>query len=231
MVIGRPLYEMLVAQDGGFYESEDDVPRYYKENGREVYLGDVAVSSGISGLVGFRKMADFDGNGGADLYYAGSPLPVAYGGWVNEFQWKNFDLNILFNFSLGRKMLNNRLVTLDKPGPKFLDYRDLHYWTEPGCDANLPKLGMTSAHSVDSNIETVHSVSLKQITLGYNLPEAMVHKAGFTGMRFFFTGENLFYLSNYSGDNPEVVDIYSGMDSGTSYPLPRKWTCGLTLNF
>lgn len=231
LVIGRPLYEMKVSKDLGFYESEDDVPRYYKENGRQVFLGDVAASTGISGLVGFRKLADFDGDGSVDTYYAGSPLPVAYGGWVNEFQWKNFDLNLLLNFSLGRKMINQRISSLNKIGPKFIDYRDLNYWTEPGCNANLPKLGMNAVYSMDSNIEKVHSMSLKQITLGYNLPERLVNKAGIAGLRFFVTGENLFYLSNYSGENPEIVDVYSGTDSGTSYPLPRKWTLGLTLNF
>mgnify|MGYP002704010127 FL=1 len=56
-------------------------------------------------------------------------------------------------------------------------------------------------------------------------------KIGFSGVRLFFTAENLFYLSNYSGDNPEVVDIYTGVDNGSNYPLPRKYSVGLTLNF
>ena len=72
---------------------------------------------------------------------------------------------------------------------------------------------------------------MKQLTLGYNVAEQIAQKIGFTGIRLFATIENLFYLSNYSGENPEVVDIYSGMDTGGSYPLPRKWTLGLTLNF
>ena len=31
--------------------------------------------------------------------------------------------------------------------------------------------------------------------------------------------------------NPELVDVYKGIDNGTQYPLPRKMTLGLTLNF
>lgn len=231
LIIGRPLSMMLVTEGDGFYESEDEVPRYYSFDGQEKFLGGVSTSKGVSGMVGFNKLRDFDGNGGVDQYYAGSPLPVAYGGWVNEIQWKNFDLNVLLNFSFGRKMINSRVASLNKKGPKFVDYRDLHYWTEPGCKANLPALGNNVPHSIDTNIETVHSMSLKQITLGYNLPDRIMHKIGFTGARFFFTGENLFYLSNYSGENPEVVDVYSGSDFGTGYPLPRKWTFGMTLNF
>lgn len=74
-------------------------------------------------------------------------------------------------------------------------------------------------------------LALKQITLGYNLPDRISKKAGLSGVRFFLTAENLFYLSNYSGGNPEVVNIYTGRDNGDTYPLPRKYTLGLTLNF
>ncbi|WP_026207753.1 SusC/RagA family TonB-linked outer membrane protein [Butyricimonas synergistica] len=233
LVIGRPLSMMLVTKNEGFYEKEEDFDIYYKENGQRTYILGTLVSDGYqnSGLMGFYKFADFDHDGRVDQYYAGSPLPVAYGGWVNEVIWKNFDLNVLFNFSFGRKMINGRNTSLSKKGPKFADYKDLHYWTEPGCKANLPRLGESVAVFFDTNIETVHSMSLKQITLGYNMPNELIKKVGFSGARVFVTAENLFYLSNYSGDNPEVVDLYSGHDSGTSYPLPRKWTFGLTLNF
>ena len=232
LIIGRPLYAMYVAAFDGYYESEDEIARVYKTNGKEYFFpGSVPASSGVSDLVGFYKYKDFNGDGRVDQYYAGSPLPVSYGGWVNEVMWKNFDLNVLFNFSFGRKMINARRTSLNKVGPKFVDYKDLHYWTGPGCKANLPRLGELASVYNDANIEKVNSMSLKQITLGYTLPDKIARKAGFSGVRVFATGENLFFWSNYSGSNPEVVDVYSGMDDGNDYPLPRKWTLGLTLNF
>ena len=72
---------------------------------------------------------------------------------------------------------------------------------------------------------------LKQLTLGYNLPESLAKKFYFSGIRVFITGENIWMWTNYSGTDPEVVDMYSGMDMGKAYPLPEKWTFGLTLNF
>lgn len=51
------------------------------------------------------------------------------------------------------------------------------------------------------------------------------------GLRAFITGENVFTLSNYSGVDPEVVSIENGRDDFNAYPLARKWTIGLTLNF
>ena len=54
---------------------------------------------------------------------------------------------------------------------------------------------------------------------------------GMVGLRAFITGENVFTLSNYSGVDPEVVSIENGQDDFNTYPLARKWTIGLTLNF
>lgn len=51
------------------------------------------------------------------------------------------------------------------------------------------------------------------------------------GIRVFVTGEDLFLLSNYSGLDPEVTNIGTGFDDGRTYPLARKWTFGLTVNF
>ena len=122
-------------------------------------------------------------------------------------------------------------MSLNSPGPKMFDYRKYRFWTAPGCDANLPRIGTSVDYLFDSDIEKVNSMSLKQITLGYDLPKVIAAKIGFKGVRFFATGENLFYWSNYSGENPEVINVYTGLDQGGEYPLPRKWTLGLTLNF
>lgn len=233
LVIGRPLYGLYVYAHNGFYASEDEVPRYYKLDGTEVYTGGVTIKSPASGQVGNYNIKDFNNDNTPDLYYAGSPLPKAHGGWINEISWKGFDLNILFNYTLGRKIINARVAQSFKEAPstKMFDYRDINRWTSIEKNPNLPEWGKKIIYDLDSNIEKVHSVSLKQLTLGYNLPTNLATKAGLSGVRLFLTGENLFYLSNYSEGNPEVINLYDGIDKGDQYPIPRKWTLGLTLNF
>ena len=80
-------------------------------------------------------------------------------------------------------------------------------------------------------IETVGFVRLKQLTLGYNVPQSIMKKIGLESGRVFFTGENLFLITNYSGVDPESVDPTSGIDNFNNYPLARKLTLGLTLKF
>ena len=107
---------MYVYNDMGYYQNEKEVPVYYNNVGFPIYLG--RVYGETSGLVGGQKIEDVDGDGeigNGDLYYIGSALPKAYGGWANEITWKNFDLNILFNYSLGRKMINVASYTLTDP--------------------------------------------------------------------------------------------------------------------
>lgn len=234
LVIGRPLSGLYVYAHDGFYESEDEVPVYYLQNGAATYFGGVSVKSEVSGQVGNYKLKDFNGDNWPDMYYAGSTLPLVHGGWVNELQWKGFDLNMLINYTIGRRMINARTSMAYNtlvPKPKIFDYRDIRPWTEPGCDANAPAWGNEIKSLLDSQIEKVSYTSLRQLTLGYNLPSSIMKTIKLQGIRCFVTVENLFYLSNYSGENPEVVDVYSGMDYALQYPLPRKWTLGVTFNF
>ena len=202
--------------------------------GNKKYFGGISYESPMSGLVGTYKIKDLNGDNiinGSDMYYAGTPQPKMHGGWVNEIIWKSFDLNLLFNYELGRKMINAREYTISSGQPKFVDIANLSYWEKPGDHAKLARIGTSTEVLMDRNIENVHAISLKQITLGYNLPKDWAKKVKLNGARVFMTVENLFYLSNYSGANPEVIDVYRGIDHGAEYPLPRKMTVGLTLNF
>ena len=52
-----------------------------------------------------------------------------------------------------------------------------------------------------------------------------------TELRLFVSGENLLTWTNYSGLDPETIDLTSGYDQNKNYPLPRKYTLGITLKF
>lgn len=234
-VLKRGLFGLYVYNDTGYYQNENEIPVYYNNEGYPIYLN--RVHGEVSGLVGERRIEDVDGDGeigNGDLYYIGSALPQAYGGWANEISWNNFDLNILFNYSLGRRMINAvRYATpLSTDGPMFRDLRKVTFWEKEGDMTDLPRLGANFVYpELRSNVERVNMLRLKQLTLGYNLPEKWVKKFYFSGVRLFITGENIWTWSNYSGTDPEVVDMDTGIDGGKAYPLPEKWTFGLTLNF
>ena len=59
-MIGRPLYQIYVYDDSGFYQSEDEVPVYYKLDGSETYLGGISTDRHYSGLLGTQKLKDLN---------------------------------------------------------------------------------------------------------------------------------------------------------------------------
>lgn len=241
-VIGKPLYQISAYKTDGFFNSMDEVPITYRPNGMSTPLVGGVISGAFMG--GTRKVVDLNASGtitSTDMYLVTSPLPAAYGGIINEVTWKQFDLNILFNYSIGRHILriyDDRCLSPAETGwPVMSDLSKIHTWQQPGDDdADYPYLQLyrnTVQYNglYDSDIEKVHMLRLKQLTLGYNLHEQIVKKIGISGVRVFLTAENLFLLTNYKGLDPEIVDITEGIDRLGGYPLPRKFTVGLTVNF
>lgn len=85
--------------------------------------------------------------------------------------------------------------------------------------------------NVDSNIENISFLRLKQLVIGYQLPKNWLKGSFIKDANVYLSGENLFLITNYSGVDPEVINPYSGKDDGTQYPLNRKVTLGLNLKF
>lgn len=117
--------------------------------------------------------------------------------------------------------------------PVFFDVGGVTYWQRPGDRADLPfnrpsrSLNNFSTY-LAGNVEKVHYLKLKALTVGYAFPEDWLRAVR---LRLFVSGENLFTLTNYSGTDPETVDIMTGIDEYRSYPLAKKITIGLTLTF
>ena len=245
-IVGRPLYSIFLYEDDGFYQIDDEIPYLYDKKGNKykMYVGGTGGGTPSARYeAGTRKILDINGDGMIgveDMVYQGSALPLAYGGWVNEVKWKDFDVNILFSYSLGRKMYktyNTTSMQGNHQAPILEDVRNVSFWEKEGDITDYPRKAVYSAGlqqfsgAVASNLENVNYVKLKQLTIGYNVPKKIVKKLKLSSVRLFFTGENLFTLTNYSGLDPEVVNLYTGVDDFSYYPLARKMSLGLTVNF
>ena len=159
--------------------------------------------------------------------------------------WKGFELNFSLAYQLGRHIYNTLPGGSIIPNynglehPVLMDIRDVTFWEKPGDNTDYAKLQADSRMQffpsetavIDRYVEKVNWLKLKTATLGYNLPRSLIRNWKIEQLRFFVSGENLLTFSNYSGIDPEIVDIRTGIDSGRNYPLARKFTIGLTLKF
>jgi len=195
--------------------------------------------------VGGRKIKDQNYDGvidDKDLYYAGSTLPAAYGGINSHLEWNGFSLDLLFSYTLGRKVMNmvkNSAFSFTKEFGVIMNKFNIHdFWTTNNRNAKYPSLEFADKDyigqfdgNVDSNIETISFLRLKQLVLGYKFPQNWLKKTFIKEANLYLSGENLFLLTNYSGVDPEVIDPYTGKDDGREYPLNRKITLGVNLKF
>lgn len=116
--VGQPLFQFFGYVTDGVYTSYEDIENspkpvsYGGSNGynkyNTVWVGDVKYKD-ISGPDGVPD-GKIDEN---DRTYIGNPMPKYTFGWTNTFRYKDFDLSIFVNGSVGNKVYNYIRMKLD----------------------------------------------------------------------------------------------------------------------
>ena len=113
----------------------------------------------------------------------------------------------------------------------------LKVWSEENPDAYLPRprgyIAMSTSRSLgavnDRYLQNIGYLRLKNLTFGYSLPEKAVKKAGISKLRFYFSGENLFYLA--PGLHSKYIDPEMAMTNGNLriYPWQKTFMFGVDI--
>ena len=88
-------------------------------------------------------------------------------------------------------------------------------------------------YTTSYSVEDGSFLRLQNLTVGYTLPKNMTKKMGIERLRVYFTGSNLFCITNYTGYDPEV-DIQNGLTPSVDYnryPRSRAYLLGINLSF
>ncbi|MBB4118911.1 TonB-linked SusC/RagA family outer membrane protein [Mesonia hippocampi] len=142
-------------------------------------------------------------------YVDGSSLPDIIGGFSTSFEYKNFDLSALFNFSFGAKVYDNSYASLmsglQRAG--FQGSTDLeNRWQQPGDITNVPRLLAAQNQSNSRSTRFLYDndyIRLKALTLGYNLPIDAIEDIGLSKVRVYLRGDNLWTYQTHDGIDPE----------------------------
>lgn len=172
----------------------------------------------------------------ADKVLYKSSAPKAFGGFSTDLSYKNIDFNMNFGFAYGGKIYNYSRSEYDADGA-YTDRNQMKLkkgwkrWEKPGDIATHPlaKYENKSASNKASSrfIESGTFLKLRSLSLGYNLQLPQYY---IKNMRIFFTAENLFTITPYSGVDPELPAVEGGAvgTAGPSvYPSTRKFMFGL----
>lgn len=175
-----------------------------------------------------------------------SPSPKVSGGITTSLAWKSFSLNAAFTYSARAKIYNGkRAGAIDRdcerwsqPAMKLAN--GWSRWEKPGDIATHPRLtagGNNSASSESTRyLENGDYFKLKTVSLAYSLPKKWLIPVGVSDFTVSIGGENLFTITKYSGDDPEILlsDRFNGTttaSTGQLYPTVRRFTLGLNLKF
>ena len=172
-----------------------------------------------------------------DRTVIGCGQPLHTGGFGNSFSFYGFDVNVFFSWSYGNDILNaNRLIF--ENGSKqnlnlFASYAD--HWSESNPDSDIPRIGANGMSVYSSRVvEDGSFIRLKSLTVGYTFPRTVLRKMHFDTMRVYASADNLFTLTKYSGQDPEVSTRNTVLTPGfdwSAYPRSRGVTMGLSFTF
>ncbi|MCK7556713.1 hypothetical protein MKQ70_17485 [Chitinophaga sedimenti] len=167
---------------------------------------------------------------------------------THSFSWKGITMDVLCTFFAGRKLWNGYLsdklqdagtsnpyaVWGPNSGPASQFGSGVHFWNGAGSRATYPALVTNSVdkwHIAQSMfVEDASFFRMKNIRLGYMLPEKWTMPAKLKSVRFYGMLDNVFILSRATVPDPEAVG-YDGYSSGNDYPIPKKVTLGVDVIF
>ena len=186
------------------------------------------------------KRTTTDSYNKADRVYCGSAAPKFTGGWMNSFSYKGFTLTANFDFVYGNLLYNQSRELLDSDGA-YADYNSMKLksgwkrWEKEGDIATHPKAinggNKNSNKSSSRYLEKGNYFSLRNLSLGYSIPEKLCGKLGLQRVNDSCSADNLFTLTPFSGVSPQLSDSSTDGYAGTIYPLSRRIVFGLNVSF
>ncbi len=223
--VGRPIGMIYGFKALGIFNNEEEVSKSATQDGA---------------IPGVYKYYDADGDGKIsydtkDMVEIGNPWPKATYGLTLGGDYKNLDLSVLFTGAQGYDVFRQiESSTMNMDGVFNVLAVSKDRWRSP----ENPGSGRYATTNTwkwerESNSRYVYSGShmwVKNVSLGYTIPKS---KLNFSGVRVYVSADNLFLITNYPGNNPDVNNnggINPGLDD-EAYPISRTFSIGANLTF
>ncbi|MCY1722945.1 TonB-dependent receptor [Prolixibacteraceae bacterium Z1-6] len=229
--VGKPIGYFWGYKTAGVFQNADEIEAYRAAGG--AFLQD-------DPQPGDLIFVDTNGDGEItidDKVEIGNPHPDFTMGLSFNVSYKGWDLSVTTNGAFGHQIA--------KSYRSFADTKEQNYttdifgrWHGEGTSNKLPRLTSGSRTNwqeiSDIYIEDAGFLKIQNITVGYDFKK-LFENIPFGQARLYFTAQNLYTFTNYSGQDPEIGYGYgegwvSGIDLGF-YPSPRTYLVGVNLKF
>lgn len=235
--VGEPITQYYGYKTNGYFQSQSDITKYAKPVGITVGVGDIKfVDQNNDGVIDDK-----------DKIVLGNPFPRYTFGFTYAAEYKGFDVQI-FVQGVGKRdaFLRGELVEPFHYNYGQTLYKHMtDYWTPSNPDARYPRLATIGSESNTNNWRqgsdlykyNAAYIRLKNVSIGYTLPQATCKKIGMEKLRFSLVGQNLLTISKLKFVDPETsefnnnLNIYNFSNSVRSYPMPVYFGANLEITF
>lgn len=224
---GQPFPYFFGYKTDGVFQNVAEVQAYVNKD------GNLIMPDAVPGDVRF---VDVNGDGqitADDRTNIGNGTPDWTYGLNLNADWKGFDFNIFFQGVAGNEVFDGTFRSDVSSGnyPSWM----LGRWTGEGTSNKYPRLALgddTNWQVSDLYVCDGSYFRLKNITLGYTLPQNLTRKVCIERLRVYVQAENLATWTKYWGFDPEISSGATslGVDRGI-YPQARTFTIGANISF
>lgn len=228
---GQPLGSYYLIKTAGIFQSDEEAANYVDKNGNRIQPNAVA---------GDLKFVDANGDGKInddDRQYCGSATPKTTYAFTLGATYKKLSVNAMFQGVGGAQTFYaaKTMLLSDVDGNFNRSKEILNAWTKENPGSNIPRLSRIDNNNnfstaSDWYLEDSSYLRLKNLTVSYDLSSVLQKwshlKERNSQMSVYFSGENLFTITNYSGMDPET----GGWDA-LKYPVSRVFSFGVKLTY
>jgi TonB-linked SusC/RagA family outer membrane protein len=206
-------------------------------------------ASGTGQPLGTAVFKDLDGDrkiDSNDMIPAGyTMIPELVPSLNVGFEYKGFDARVVFNAYLNRSVFLSPSISFS--GWSNMGTHEVvkawgYYNDDPADPRNInavyPRPVYGGFNAIDSDrgtgtykndiwVRNGNFLSLRNVEVGYSLPEPLIAKANLTKVRFYFSGYNLYNWSEL----PDGTDPEKPMSYCWWYPKTRSFTFGINIGF
>ncbi|MBW6490346.1 MAG: TonB-dependent receptor [Lentimicrobium sp.] len=232
-VIGEPIGSYYGRNVLGIFQNESEIENYTWTDPETNEVNLVQPNA----KPGDFKYEDVDNNGlidAKDRVFLGSALPTYLFGFNASFEFKGFDFGIDLYAQGGNKIYNAKRAQRLGNENYDLDFFE-NRWNGEGTSSDYPSADLTGDNMLPNSwyIESGGFMRIRNIQLGYTIPEKAAAKIGARSLRVYVNTSNPFTFFKYNGFSPEIATsspTSQGIDLNV-YPMSATYNFGVNVNF
>lgn len=173
-----------------------------------------------------------------DRVHIGDANPNFLLGFHADLNYRNFNFSVVFSGAFGHDLYDHMMMRgIDPTQSANMDAIAYERWTGPGSTNKWPRMSTIRANEnyrvSDLGLKSGNYMRMKDIVLGYTIPQSVVEKIGFTNLKFYMSGRNLLTFTSFDGVDPEESGR-GNLSRGViynNYPQSRSLVLGVNVTF